>query len=66
MGACGKGMVAMMGHHVGFAHAMIDRIGMGEALDCMLSMAEGEHGRGRDEAKRGERREHDRDPEAEA
>jgi hypothetical protein len=45
-------MVAMMGDASGFAHAMVDHVGMGQALDRMIPMAEGECRRGQNEAKR--------------
>ena len=45
-------MVAMMNKGTGFAHAMVDHVGMGQALDSMLPIAEGEHRRGQNEAKR--------------
>jgi hypothetical protein len=59
-------MIAMMGDAAPLAHAVIDYVGMGEALDRMLSVAESEDGRGRDEAKRRERGHHDSEPEAES
>ena len=56
----------MMGHAAGFAHAVIDHVDMGETVDGMRGMAAGQHGRWRGEANRGERRQRDRDLEAEA
>ena len=47
----GKRMVVMVSNAVGFARAMIDHVGMGEALDRVAAVTEGEHGRRQDEAK---------------
>lgn len=58
-------MVAMVSDAVGFAHAMIDHVGVGQALDRMRAMTEGEHGRRQDETKRGERGQRDRNLESE-
>ena len=66
MAARRKRMVAMMGMARGLAHAMVDHVGMGEALDRMLPMAKGEHARRHDEAKRCERRKRDRQLESES
>ncbi|HZP07709.1 hypothetical protein [Methyloceanibacter sp.] len=44
-------MIAMMGVATGFAHAVVNRVGVGEALDAMFPMAKGEHRRRQDEAK---------------
>ena len=59
-------MVAVVSDIVGFAHAMIDHVGMGQALDRMFAVAEGEHGGRQHEAKRRERGQRDRNPESES
>jgi hypothetical protein len=59
-------MVAMMNKGTGFAHAMVDHVGMGQALDRMLPMAEGEHRRGQNEAKRRDSCQYQRKPKARA
>jgi hypothetical protein len=56
----------MMSHARGFAHAVIDGIGMGEALNRMLAVAEGEHRRGQGKAKGGKGRERNREPESQS
>ena len=65
VGAREEGIVALISHAVGFAHAMIDRVGMGKAVDRVLPVAEGKYGRGRHKAKRRERGKRCRQPEAE-
>ena len=59
-------MVAMMGDASGFAHAVIDHVGMGEAVDGMCAMTVGEHRWGHYEAQCRERRKRNREPEAES
>jgi len=55
-GADGRGMAGLVLHVMGLGRAMVHRVGMGETLSRVFPMAEGEHGGGRHEAKRRERR----------
>ena len=67
MRARGEGMVPMIVSHAhGFAHTVIDGIGMGEALDRVLAVTEGEYGRGQGKAKGGKGRERNREPESQS
>ncbi len=52
MAARRKRMVIMMNVAPGIARAMVHYVGMGQALDRMIAMAEGEHRRRQNEAKR--------------
>ena len=65
MVAGGSGVVAIVLCASRFCHAVVNRIGMGEAIDCILAMTESEHGRRRHEAERRERGKSDREPVAE-
>jgi hypothetical protein len=55
-------MVAVIGVATRLAHVMINRIGMGEALDRMLSVPKGEHRRRQRKAQRRKRCERGRQP----
>jgi hypothetical protein len=55
-------MVAMMGHLIRVAPAAINRIGVGQALDRVLSMAESEQAWWCDEAKHRNRHKCQRKP----
>jgi hypothetical protein len=57
-------VVGVIVHARMFGDAMIDHIGMGQAVGCMLAMAEGKRSRRHDEAKCRERCENDRELEA--
>jgi hypothetical protein len=59
-----SGVAGVIVHARMFGDAMIDHIGMGQAVGCMLAMAEGKRSRRHDEAKCRERCENDRKPEA--
>jgi glucokinase len=56
-------MVAMMGHAARFTRVVIDHVGVGQAFDRMLAVAESKYGRGCHEAKRRKGRECNRKPE---
>jgi len=60
-----SGVAGVIVHARMFGDAMIDHIGMGQAVGCMVAMAEGKRSRRHDEAKCRERCENDREPEAE-
>jgi hypothetical protein len=59
-------MVVMMAHAARFAHPVIDHVGMGQAFDRMLAVAEGKHGGGCHEAKRRKGRKCNREPESDS
>jgi hypothetical protein len=56
----------MVLHAMGHGRAMVHRVGMGEAIDRILPVAEGENGRRRDEAKGCQRGKHYRQTETDA
>jgi hypothetical protein len=65
MGGRGERMVVVMRYAARSTHAVVDHVGVGEAVDGVLSVAGSENRRRRHKAKRRDGREKNREPEAE-
>jgi hypothetical protein len=57
-------VIAMVLYAMRYGRAMVHCVGMGETMNRVLAVPGGEHRRGREEAKRRKRCEHEREPEA--